>query len=72
MGHCTVSLCELGWTATPEKVDVVKTKLSEIGIKPNCVIIIDLLGNSVFRCQEFDGTLSLLKKTHNGYHVPGR
>jgi len=70
-GSRVVNLCCPGWTADPMEVKKLEEKMAKLDISPNTVFIMDLLGNSSYRCEEFDGTLSRIKKSPEGYHVNG-
>jgi hypothetical protein len=67
-----IDICIPGWTPTPENIELIEKKISEVGIDSGCVAIIDVLSNIVYRYEQYDGTLSLPYKTEGKYHMGGK
>ncbi len=60
-----------GWVASHENIEILQSKLMRFQADSNTVFIFDLLGNSAYRFEQFDGTQSLPFKTNNKYHLAG-
>jgi len=70
--HKVHNLCVPGWSAVPVSIDGLATKLKEVPSEPDKVFVYDLLGNTSYRCLEYDGSTSMIKNTGSGYHVIGK
>ena len=70
-GHEVTDLSVPGWSITPDNVSEVVKKLKELGKDKNCVTVLDLFGNSVYRFLEYDGTVSRPYKMGGSYHLAG-
>jgi len=70
-GSRVVNLCCPGWTADPMEVKKLQEKMAKLETSLHTIFIMDLLGNSSYRCEEFDGTLNRIQKSTGGYHVNG-
>jgi hypothetical protein len=60
-----------GWVASQENIEILQSKLMSSQADSNTVFIFDLLGNSAYRFEQFDGTQSLPFKSNNKYHLAG-
>ncbi len=60
-----------GWVASPENIENLKKEVEGIVSDSSTVFVFDLLGNSAFRFEQFDGTQSLPFKANNKFHLAG-
>jgi hypothetical protein len=51
-----------GWVASPDNISCVVTEIGNIENVSNYAFVTDQYGNSTFRYEQFDGTVSLLTK----------
>ena len=61
-----VNLCIPGWVATPAKVAEMIEKLATVPTGTDTAIIFDVLGNSTFRYESYDGSVLLPTKVGGG------
>jgi len=66
-----IDLCVSGWVINPSNVAEIKQKLEQIGVGSGTAVVTDLFGNSVFRFEDFDGSISKPIKVGGGI-PPGR
>ena len=71
LGHNVYDICTPGWVATPPNVAKVRNQISEAELGAKTPIVLDLFSNSVYRFVDYDGTLSMPRKTQTGYHLLG-
>jgi hypothetical protein len=67
-----VDLTVPGWTPTPANIASLSAKLSEVGIESNSIVVIDVLSNSIYRFEQYDGSLSLPFKSNGVHHMGGK
>jgi hypothetical protein len=60
-----------GWVASESNIESLISKLKSVTIPPGSAVMIDLLSNSTYRYEQFDGTLALPYKEGGSYHLPG-
>ncbi len=70
-GFDVTDLTEPGWVASPENIERMTSKLSGLQVDGGTAFIFDLLGNSAYRFEQYDGTQSLLFKANGKYHLAG-
>jgi hypothetical protein len=65
------NLTVLGWVASPENIASVCEKISSLIRVEKPMFVMDLFGNSTFRCEQFDSSVSLPYKSGGKYHLEG-
>jgi hypothetical protein len=70
-GYDVQDLTVPGWVASPENIEKMKAKVEETSSDSNTVFIFDLLGNSAYRFEQYDGTQSLPFRVNNRFHLAG-
>jgi hypothetical protein len=70
-GFSVTDLTIPGWVASESNIESLISKLKTTTIPPGAAIVIDLLSNSTYRYEQFDGTLALPYKEGGSYHLPG-
>jgi hypothetical protein len=70
-GFAVSDLSSPGWLATEENVSTLIRTMSTTTLPPGSFVIMELFGNTVFRFEQFDGSLSLPFKDGTGYHMGG-
>jgi hypothetical protein len=58
-GKQVVDLTQPGWLASKENTETLEKKLKEIVCNEQSTLVFDLYGNSSFRFEQFDGSLSM-------------
>ena len=71
-GHRVIDLTKPGWMPTPSNIEEVLTELNKLGDLRDCVAVLDLLSNAVYRYEHFDGQLLLAEKKKGRHHMLGR
>ncbi len=66
-----VDLTQPGWLASKENTESLEKKLKEIECNEQSTLVFDLFGNSSFRFEQFDGSLSMPFKQAGKYHMGG-
>jgi hypothetical protein len=61
-----IDLCVSGWVINPSNVAEIKQRLEQIGVGSGTAVVTDLFGNSVFRFEDFDGSISKPTKVGGG------
>jgi hypothetical protein len=70
-GFSVTDLTVPGWVASDSNIESLISKLKELSIPNSSAVVIDLLSNSTYRYEQFDGSLALPYKEGGGYHMPG-
>jgi hypothetical protein len=70
-GYVVTDLTQPGWIATEDNINILIKKMSELKLEPGFSVILDLVGNCVYRYEQFDGTLALPFKEGGRYHFAG-
>jgi hypothetical protein len=70
-GFEVADLCTPGWSVTPGAVAELVSAIKQIGNSDDCVLVLDLYGNNMYRYKECDGTASKPYKQGGGYHMAG-
>jgi hypothetical protein len=70
-GYAVTDLTQPGWIATEDNINILIKKMSELKLEPGFSVILDLVGNCVYRYEQFDGTLALPFKEGGRYHFAG-
>ncbi len=70
-GKQVVDLTQPGWLASKENTESLEKKLKDIECNEQSTLVFDLLGNSSFRFEQFDGSLSMPFKQAGRYHMGG-
>jgi hypothetical protein len=70
-GFSVTDLTVPGWVASESNIESLISKLKSVTIPPGAAVIIDLLSNSTYRYEQFDGTLALPYKEGGSYHLQG-
>jgi hypothetical protein len=67
--HTVVDYSLPGWVPTPVNIKNLADKLASTD--PDSVVVLDLLGNVVYRYAQLDGTLAMPFKSEGKYHFEG-
>jgi hypothetical protein len=70
-GYVVTDLTQPGWIATDENINILIKKMSDLKLEPDFAVVLDLVGNCVYRFEQFDGTLALPYKERGRYHFAG-
>jgi hypothetical protein len=70
-GYTVTDLTQPGWIATEDNINCLIKKMLELTLEPGFVVLLDLLGNCVYRYTQFDGTLALPYKEGGRHHFAG-
>jgi hypothetical protein len=70
-GYTVTDLCQPGWLATEENINILISKMSELKIDPGFDVVLDLFSNCSHRYENFDGMQSLPFKEAGKYHMVG-
>jgi hypothetical protein len=71
-GKHVIDLTQPGWVASNENIDAMAEKLKNIECNEASTLVFDLFGNSSFRFEQFDGSLSMPFKHVGRYHLAGK
>jgi hypothetical protein len=71
-GKQVVDLTQPGWLASKENTETLEKKLKDIVCNEQSTLVFDLYGNSSFRFEQFDGSLSMPYKQAGKYHLGGK
>ena len=71
MGYEVIDITCPGRAVSAACVDEILNQLKGIEVPMNTVVVLDMFGNSSFRWEQEDGTLSTAVKIGGGYHLPG-
>ncbi len=71
LGNTVVDLTKPGWIATKANVDTMLGELDKISCNEKTILVYDLYGNSTFRFEQFDGSLSMPFNSSGKYHLAG-
>jgi hypothetical protein len=71
LGSEVVDLTQPGWIASKTNVDALLCKLDKISCNERTTMVFDLYGNSTFRFEQFDGSLSMPFSSSGKYHLAG-
>ncbi len=71
LGKTVIDLTQPGWLASNDSVDVLLSKLDSIHCNEKTTLVFDLFGNSTFRFEQFDGSISMPFKSSRKYHMAG-
>jgi hypothetical protein len=82
LGHCAqrlrksgksvTDLTQPGWIASNENIATMMEKLRDIGCTETSTLVFDLLGNSSYRFEQFDGTFSMPFRQAGRHHLAGK
>jgi hypothetical protein len=72
LGKIVIDLTQPGWLASKENIDGLTEKLDGIHCNEYTTLVFDLFGNSSFRFEQFDGSLSMPFKSSGRYHMAGK
>jgi hypothetical protein len=67
-----IDLTKSGWTPTEANIQSVCNEIKSLPEKFEGPVILDLLGNFVYRYEQLDGTLALPFKSSGKYHFAGK
>ena len=71
LGYTVIDVTCPGRAVSPAGVAKALNQLKGVKVPATSVVVFDLFGNSSYRWEGEDGTLSMSVKTGNGYHMPG-
>jgi hypothetical protein len=71
-GYHVTDLSAPSWLATDENIEYISSMLNSLSLDPGYILVAEMLGNSTYRYQQFDGTMALPFKTNQGYHMGGK
>jgi hypothetical protein len=71
-GMCFVDQCEPGWTASANKVVVLKEKIKRHVADGATAFVFDILSNTAVRFEQYDGSTSLPYKSGGRFHLGGK
>jgi hypothetical protein len=71
LGNTVIDLTQPGWIASKANVDMLLCKLERIPCNEKTILVYDLYGNSTFRFEQFDGSLSMPFNSSGKYHLAG-
>jgi hypothetical protein len=71
LGNTVVDLTQPGWIASKANVDKLLGELDKIPCNEKTILVYDLYGNSTFRFEQFDGSLSMPFNSSGKYHMAG-
>jgi hypothetical protein len=69
LGYTVIYLTQPGWIASKANVDMLLCKLERIPCNEKTILVYDLYGNSTFRFEQFDGSLSMPFNSSGKYHL---
>jgi hypothetical protein len=70
-GFECIDLTVPGWTPSVQNVEQIVKKLAEMDLAKGYTTVMDILSNTTFRFEQYDGTLSLPFKANGGHHMGG-
>jgi hypothetical protein len=68
-GKQVIDLTQPGWLASKENIEALSEKLKKIDCNEQSTLVFDLFGNSSFRFEQFDGSLSMPFKQSGSHHL---
>jgi hypothetical protein len=71
-GITVIDLTKTGWTPTETNIQAIRSEIKSLPEKFDGPVILDLLGNFVYRYEQLDGTLALPFKSSGKYHFAGK
>jgi hypothetical protein len=71
-GVCFIDQCEPGWTASADKVTILKEKIKRHVDDGATAFVFDILGNTALRFEQYDGSTSLPFKSGGRFHLGGK
>jgi hypothetical protein len=71
-GKQVIDLTQPGWLASKENIESLSEKLKKIDCNEQSTLAFDLFGNSSFRFEQFDGSLSMPFKQSGSHHLAGK
>jgi hypothetical protein len=71
-GKQVIDLTQPGWVASSENIEAMAEKLKNTVCNEASTLVFDLFGNSSFRFEQFDGSLSMPFKHAGRYHLAGK
>jgi hypothetical protein len=71
-GKQVIDLTQPGWVASNDNIIAMAEKLKKIECSASSTLVFDLFGNSSFRFEQFDGSLSMPFKQAGRYHLAGK
>jgi hypothetical protein len=69
LGYSVSDLMVPGWVASDKNINKLGAEIAKLNLVPGFGILIDILSNSTYRFEQFDGTLALPYKAGGSYHL---